>query len=51
VKTRLHIWAVLAVAALCAGGVAYAQRPATKPDRAPEPLPWHHRPVGPAFTL
>jgi hypothetical protein len=30
---------VLAVLALTAGGVAYAQRPATMPTRAPKPRP------------
>jgi hypothetical protein len=58
VETRIRIWAVMALLALTAGGVAYAQRPATTPDRAPKPRVErapaahpHHPPHGPAFSL
>jgi hypothetical protein len=37
VETRIRIWVVTAVLTLAAGGVAYAQRPPTKPERAPQP--------------
>jgi hypothetical protein len=58
VETRIRIWIVMAVLTLVAGGVAYAQRPATTPDRAPKPRSLEHRPATPvpahrhpAFTV
>jgi hypothetical protein len=48
VDTRIRIWCVTALLTLAAGGVAYAQRPATKPTRAPRPRLVEHRPAAPA---
>jgi hypothetical protein len=37
--TRIRIWLGLAVIALVAGAVAFAQRPATEPEVGPSPKP------------
>jgi hypothetical protein len=44
-ESRLVVWCVMALLTLAVGGVAYAQRPSTKPVRAPETRPSERAPA------